>query len=48
MRDEAELHELIGQSETRRSPVFDVDTYKILKRYIAKPPRGASIVRLAA
>ena len=48
VRDEAELHELIGQSETRRAPVFDVDTYKILKRYIAKPPRGASIVRLAA
>ena len=30
------------------APVFDVDTYKILKRYLAKPPKGASILRLAA
>ena len=45
VRSEAELHEL---SETRAAPVFDVDTYKILKRYIAKPPRGASIVCLSA
>ena len=45
VRDEAELHDL---QESRAAPVFDVDTYKILTRYIAKPPRGASIVRLAA
>jgi len=45
VRSESELHEL---ADSRAAPVFDVDTYKILKRYIAKPPRGASIVRLAA
>ena len=45
VRSEAELHDL---ADTRAAPVFDVDTYKILKRFIAKPPRGASIVRLAA
>ena len=48
VRNEAELHDIGDVSETRAAPVFDVDTYKILKRYIAKPPRGASIVRLAA
>lgn len=45
VRSEAELHAL---HESRTTPVFDVDTYKILKRFIAKPPHGASIVRLAA
>ena len=45
VRSEAELHAL---TEVRSAPVFDVDTYKILKRFIAKPPQGASIVRLAA
>ena len=45
VRSEAELHAL---NEVRAAPVFDVDTYKILKRFIAKPPHGASIVRLAA
>jgi DNA polymerase-3 subunit epsilon len=43
-RSEAELHEL---AENRAAPVFDVDIYKILKRFLAKPPRGASILRLA-
>jgi DNA polymerase III subunit epsilon len=42
---EAEFHEL---AETRAAPVFDVDTYKILKRFLAKPPRGTRILRLAA
>ncbi len=45
VRSEAELHDL---AEVRTAPVFDVDTYKILKRYITKPPHGASIVRIAA
>ena len=44
-RNESELHDI---SETRTAPVFDVDTYKILKRYLAKPPRGVDIIRLAA
>ena len=42
---EAELHDL---QAARGVPVFDVDTYKILKRYIARPPAGTTIVRLAA
>lgn len=45
VRSEAELHDL---DTTREAPVFDVDTYKILKRYIAKPRGGVTIVRLAA
>jgi len=45
VRSEAELHDF---TETRAAPVFDVDTYKILKRFLAKPPRGAEIIRLAA
>ncbi len=45
VRSEAELHDL---AENRAAPVFDVDTYKILKRFLAKPPRGTEIVRLAA
>ncbi len=44
VRSESELYDL---GEIRAAPVFDVDTYKILKRCIAKPPRGASIVQLA-
>ena len=43
-RDEAELAEVTA---ARAAPVFDVDTYKILKRFLAKPPKGASILRLA-
>ena len=43
--NETELHEIAAG---RATPVFDVDTYKILKRYLAKPPRNASILRLAA
>ena len=47
-RNEAELHEICESNHAYKAPVFDVDTYKILKRFIAKPPRGASIVRLVA
>ncbi len=45
VRSEAELHDL---ADTRSAPVFDVDTYKILKRFLTKPPRGTEIIRLAA
>ena len=45
VRSEADLHDL---ADSRAAPVFDVDTYKILKRFIAKPPRGAAIIKLAA
>lgn len=45
VRDDAELLEATGSPA---SPVFDVDTYKILKRYLAKPPKGARIIKLAA
>jgi DNA polymerase III subunit epsilon len=45
VRNESELHDL---TESRAAPLFDVDTYKILKRYLAKPPRGVDIIRLAA
>jgi DNA polymerase-3 subunit epsilon len=45
VRSEAELHDLADHAT---APVFDVDTYKILKRFLAKPPRGAQIIRLAA
>lgn len=27
---------------------FDVDTYKILRRFLARPPRSAEIVELGA
>jgi DNA polymerase-3 subunit epsilon len=47
-RSEAELHDICSANRAHEAPVFDVDTYKILKRFIAKPPRGASIVKLAA
>jgi DNA polymerase-3 subunit epsilon len=45
VRSESELHDLADHTA---APVFDVDTYKILKRFLAKPPRGAQIIRLAA
>jgi DNA polymerase III subunit epsilon len=45
IRSEDELHDI---TTSRVAPVFDVDTYKILKRFLAKPPRGADIIRLAA
>lgn len=45
VRDESELCDL---AENRAAPVFDVDTYKILKRFLAKLPRNAAIVELAA
>lgn len=44
-RSESELHDL---ADNRAEPAFDVDTYKILKRFLAKPPRGTEIIRLAA
>jgi DNA polymerase-3 subunit epsilon len=47
-RDEAELAEVTQSAGARAAPVFDVDTYKILKRYLAKPPKGARIIKLAA
>jgi len=42
-RSETELHDI---TDNRAAPVFDVDTYKILKRFLAKPPRGTEIIRL--
>lgn len=45
VRNETELHELTRQ---RSLPAFDVDTYKILKRFLAKPPRGAAIIKLSS
>ncbi|MEQ1772316.1 MAG: exonuclease domain-containing protein [Burkholderiales bacterium] len=47
VRSETELHDLID-SEGGTTPAFDVDTYKILKRFLAKPPHGTKIIRLAA
>jgi len=44
VKSEAELHDI---SETRATPTFDVDTYKILKRFLAKLPRGVEIIRFA-
>jgi len=46
VRSEAELYDLADNN--RATPVFDVDTYKILKRFLARPPRGMEIIRLAA
>lgn len=43
-RSEQELRDI---SETRTAPVLDLDTYKILKRFFAKPPRNAEIIELA-
>jgi len=45
VRNEAELHELTA---SRRAPVFDLDTYRILTRFLDKPHRGCRIVELAA
>jgi DNA polymerase-3 subunit epsilon len=45
VRSEAEFHEW---NESTSIPVFDVDTYKILKRFLARPPASAQIIRLAA
>ena len=45
VRSDAELHDF---TETRATSAFDVDNYKILKRFLAKPPRGTQIIRLAA
>jgi DNA polymerase-3 subunit epsilon len=43
--NDTELDEI---NTSRAAPVFDVDTYKILRRYLASPPRAAAIVKLAA
>lgn len=45
VRSETELHELAA---ARVEPQFDLDTYRILSRYLAKPPRDAQIIELAA
>ena len=45
VRSEAEFHDF---TESACTPVFDVDTYKIIKRFLAKPPRNAAIIKLAA
>jgi DNA polymerase-3 subunit epsilon len=44
-RSEAELHEF---AQTRSSPVFDIDTYKILTRFLDKNSKRCEIVALAA
>ncbi len=44
-RSETELHEL---TEARNAPVFDIDTYKILTRFLGKKDRRCEIVALAA
>ncbi|MGH8633103.1 MAG: DNA polymerase III subunit epsilon, partial [Burkholderiales bacterium] len=45
VRSEAELGELAGQ---RLRPVFDLDTYKILKRFFTRPRGDYRVVELAA
>ena len=40
---EAELHEL---AEARPEPVFDLDTYRILSRFLKSPPRSCNVVAL--
>lgn len=40
---EAEYHDL---AETAAMPAFDIDIYKILKRFLAKPPPRTQIIRL--
>jgi DNA polymerase-3 subunit epsilon len=48
VRSEAEFHDFAEQGGLATAPAFDIDTYKILKRFLAKPPRGAQIIQLAA
>jgi DNA polymerase III subunit epsilon len=45
VRSEAEFHDW---NDSAPNPTFDVDTYKILKRFLARPPASAQIIRLAA
>jgi DNA polymerase-3 subunit epsilon len=45
VRSEAELGELAGQ---RLRPLFDLDTYKILMRFFARPRGDYRVVELAA
>ena len=45
VRSEVELGELDGQ---RPPPVFDLDTYKILTRFFARPRGDYRVVELAA
>ncbi len=40
--------ELYAFAEDKSAPPFDVDIYKIIKRFLAKPPRNATIIELAA
>lgn len=44
-RSEHEMHEL---AENHAQPVFDLDTYKILARYLGKPRRGNTVVDISA
>jgi DNA polymerase-3 subunit epsilon len=44
-RSEHELHEL---QEAARRPIFDLDTYKILARFFAKPRNDCRVVELPA
>jgi len=44
VQSESELQEL---AETRQQPVFELDTYRILARFLEKLPRNCTIVRLA-
>jgi DNA polymerase-3 subunit epsilon len=45
VRSENELHDL---ASSRAAPVFDLDTYRILTRFLQRPRRGCAIVELAA
>lgn len=45
VRSEEELHELTA---SRTAPAFDLDTYRILTRFLAKPHRDCRIIELAA
>jgi DNA polymerase-3 subunit epsilon len=45
VRSEQELYAL---AEGKSAPPFDVDIYKIIKRFLAKPPRNTTIIELAA
>jgi DNA polymerase-3 subunit epsilon len=44
-RSEQELHEL---QESPPRPVFDLDTYKILTRFLARPQSSSRVIELAA
>lgn len=51
VRSEAEFHDLAEQSDHAgggAGRTFDLDTYKILRRFLTNPPRGVEIIRLMA